>query len=271
MKAKNIITAAFIALTSLTSCQKSKAETVEQYAIVQMGNYQQDGQTKEPINWIVLTQDGDRVLLMSRNLLSSQPWDVTGTNLTYAGSSIRQWLNNEFTANAFTSEENDAIIPVELDNSDQYEYGTPVGANTVDKVFLLSVREYDDYVKNSNYKTACPTALAVSEGAYTNGQGNAAWWLRSPGMTASSPAYLSSTGDLGTRAHEATETIIGIRPAIWVKATFLDDKEGSAISSVGSPDLPMIFYDLQGNLKTNPARGLYIAKVGNQTKKVFIE
>ena len=116
MKAKNIITAAFIALTSLTSCQKSKAETVEQYAIVQMGNYQQDGQTKEPINWIVLTQDGDRVLLMSRDLLSSQPWDVTGTNLTYAGSSIRQWLNNEFTANAFTSEENDAIIPVELDN-----------------------------------------------------------------------------------------------------------------------------------------------------------
>ena len=121
MKAKNIITAAFIALTSLTSCQKSKAETVEQYAIVQMGNYQQDGQTKEPINWIVLTQDGDRVLLMSRDLLSSQPWDVTGTNLTYAGSSIRQWLNNEFTANAFTSEENDAIIPVELDKNGKFE------------------------------------------------------------------------------------------------------------------------------------------------------
>lgn len=159
MKAKNIITAAFIALTSLTSCQKSKAETVEQYAIVQMGNYQQDGQTKEPIHWIVLTQDGDRVLLMSRDLLSSQPWDVTGTNLTYAGSSIRQWLNNEFTANAFTSEENDAIIPVELDNSDQYEYGTPVGANTVDKVFLLSVREYDDYVKTATTRQPVPQPL----------------------------------------------------------------------------------------------------------------
>lgn len=271
MNARNIITASFVALTSLTSCQKSKADTIEQYAIVQMGNYQQDGQKEEPINWVVLTQDGDRVLLMSRDLLSSRPWDVTGTNLTYDKSSIRQWLNNEFVANAFTAEETDVILSMEQDNSDQHGYGTPAGANTTDKVFLLSVSEYDDYVKNSNYKTARPTALAVNEGAYTNGQGNAAWWLRSPGTTAGSPAYLSSAGDLGSRAHEATETIIGIRPAIWVKATFLDDKEGSAISSVGSPDLPMIFYDLQGNLKTNPARGLYIAKVGNQTKKVFIE
>ena len=50
----------------------------------------------------------------------------------------------------------------------------------------------------------------MSEGAYTNGQGNAAWWLRSPGMTASSPAYLSSAGDQPhVRAFSSFEIING--------------------------------------------------------------
>lgn len=46
-----------------------------------------------------------------------------------------------------------------------------------------------------------------------------AWWLRSPGISATSPAYLASNGDVGNRAHEMTETIIGVRPAIRVKKT----------------------------------------------------
>lgn len=185
--------------------------------IVSFGSYQQESTQKTPINWIALKVEDDRALLMSVNLLSSQPWDVTGKNLTWDNSSIRQWLNNNFLNAAFSKEEISDIIPTELDNSDQHGYGTPTGKNTTDRVFLLSVNEFENLVKNTRYATAQPTQSAKSEGAYANEQGNSAWWLRSPGMAEDSPAYLSSAGELGTRAHKATETILGIRPAIWVK------------------------------------------------------
>lgn len=185
--------------------------------IVRFGTYQQNSSQKEPISWIVLKVEGDKALLLSKDLLSARPWDETGNNLTWDNSGIRQWLNNKFLNTAFSKEEIDDIIPTELDNSDQHGYGTPSGKNTTDKVFLLSVKEFDDLVKSARHETASPTKLAIKEGAYTNDQGHSAWWLRSPGMTNDSPAYLSSAGELGTRAHKATEKVIGIRPAVWIK------------------------------------------------------
>lgn len=195
----------------------SQGNGIQPNQIVRFGSYQQDSSQKTPINWIALKVEGDRALLMSLNLISSRSWDDTGKNLTWDDSSIRQWLNNDFLNAAFSKEEINNIIPTELDNSDQHGYGTPAGKNTTDRVFLLSINEFESLVKNSRYATAAPTQTAKSEGAYANDQGNSAWWLRSPGMTNDSPAYLSSAGELGTRAHKATEKILGIRPAIWIK------------------------------------------------------
>ena len=184
---------------------------VKQYEIVSLGKYQ-----GKSIDWIVLNVDEDSALLLSKDILSSRPWDVTGANKTYDKSSIRVWLNGEFASAAFTEEEKARLLLTDLDNSDQHGYGTTAGADTQDKVFLLSVKEYETYLKGSKYIVSAPTESALKEGAYTNGQGNAAWWLRSPGMSADSPAYLSSGGELGNRAHAATETIIGIRPAVRI-------------------------------------------------------
>lgn len=186
---------------------------------IQFGVYQQETARKDSISWVVLKVDGDKALLLSKYLLSARPWDETGENLTWDNSSIRKWLNGDFLNAAFSSEEQERILSTELDCTDQHGYGTPEGKNMTDKVFLLSVNEFDELVKTAGDTTAAPTQVAKDEGAYTNGEGNAAWWLRSPGMAADSPAYLSSAGELGTRAHKATEKILGIRPAIWVKIT----------------------------------------------------
>lgn len=185
--------------------------------VVRFGTFQQSSSKKDSLSWVVLKVEGNKALLLSLNLISAQPWDESGKNLRWDKSSIRQWLNEEFLNTAFSNEERKQIIPTVLDNSDQHGYGTPSGENTTDNVFLLSVNEFDSLVNNTQYKTASPTPLAKSEGAYTNEQGNSAWWLRSPGMTTESPSYLSSAGDLGTRAHKANEKVIGIRPAIWIK------------------------------------------------------
>lgn len=209
MKKFSLIFALFLSMIS-TACHGRDG-------IVRFGTYQQNSSQKDSISWIVIKVEGGKALLLSKDLLSARPWDETGRNLTWDNSSIRWWLNNEFLNTAFSKEEINDIISIELDNSDQNGYGTPSGKNTTDRVFLLSVNEYDSLVKNTRYATASPTRLTIEEGVYSNGQGNSAWWLRSPGMTNDSPAYLSSAGELGTRAHKATEKVIGVRPAVWIK------------------------------------------------------
>ena len=183
---------------------------VKQYEIVSLGKYQ-----SRSIDWIVLNVDEDSALLLSKDILSSRPWDVTGANKTYDKSSIRVWLGGEFTSAAFSEDEKARFLLTDLDNSDQHGCGTPAGADTQDKVFLLSISEMQTYLPEP-LRAVTPTRQAVSQGAYTNGAGECAWWLRSPGMTLTSPAYLASAGSLGSRAHEVNETIIGVRPAMWV-------------------------------------------------------
>jgi hypothetical protein len=112
-------------------------------------------------------------------------------------------------------EEKAAIIPSDLETKDDLDYGTAVGENTKDAVFLLSASEALEFLKVGD-KTVSPTSYAIRQGAYTNGEGHCAWWLRSPGMTDTSPAYFASSGEIGSRAHEVDETIIGVRPAIRV-------------------------------------------------------
>ena len=138
--------------------------------------------------------------------------------VTWEESDLRATLNGAFLDAAFTDAERSVIFEVALNNGDDMGYGTPVGANTTDRVFLLSVEEGLRYLPNASDRTVSPTPYAVKQGAYTNGEGNCAWWLRSPGMTDTSPAYFASAGDVGNRAHEVNENIIGVRPALWIKA-----------------------------------------------------
>lgn len=87
--------------------------------------------------------------------------------------------------------------------------------------------EGQKYLTNDELRTAVPTCQALSQGAYTNGAGQCAWWLRSPGMTETSPAYYASGGSIGSRAHEVNETIIGVRPAMWVKMELEENADSS--------------------------------------------
>ena len=169
----------------------------------------------------MLEETADSYFLLSRDSLASLPWDKSGKNTVWATCSLRAWLNGEFFRTAFTKEEQSAILEKENANGDDLGYGTFAGKNTRDRVFLLSGAELNRLVPE-NQRTARATNQAKKQGAYTNASGNIAWWLRSPGMNAKSPAYLASAGAIGNRAHEMTETIIGVRPAIRVKKTLQD-------------------------------------------------
>ena len=209
---------------------EKESETEEITGTVFFGSFPQNTESPEPIEWLVLGSDGDKVLLLTKKSIESLPWHNTHEGITWDGSDIRAWLNGEFLQTAFTKEEQEGILLTDLDNGDDLKYGTAVGKNTQDKVFLLSGAEIEKYFPSVDERTVKPTPCAISHGAYTNGSGDCAWWLRSPGMTETSPAYIASAGDFGNRAHEMDETIIGVRPAIWVKADSV--KAGGTKNSV---------------------------------------
>lgn len=195
---------------SSASSQKASEEKT-----VSFGNYQ-----NEKIEWYVLDQKDGNTLLLSVHALDSRPFNDGPA--TWDNSSLRSWLNGEFYEDAFDSTEQQKIQTTKLDNGDDLKYGTKTGENTEDRVFLLSASEAEKYL-NGEEKTTSPTKYAADQGAYTNENGNCAWWLRSPGMNDAGPAYYSSQGDIGTRAHEGSETIIGVRPAIWIASDALTD------------------------------------------------
>ena len=188
---------------------------------VLFGAFPQQNNAPEPIEWLVLTQQDGRALLLSKDCLASLPWHNAGVPATWDVCDLRGWLNRDFWEDAFTEEERDGILSSDLDNGDDLGYGSPVGENTRDRIFLLSASEVNQYLPDSSLRVVKPTGYAVSQGAYANAGGYCAWWLRSPGMNASGPAYLSSAGDFRSRAHEAGESIIGVRPAMWVAVNAL--------------------------------------------------
>lgn len=225
--------AAIVAITLLTGCGASasqngssesapasktsevtsdQAESTTSETVV-FGNYQ-----NQKIQWYVLDKEDGKALLLSVQALDSRPFSDRAA--TWDQSSIRTWLNDDFYQKAFSDSERQNIILSKLTTGDDLNYGTKTGQDTEDRIFLLSASEAKKYLSKAQTTTS-PTDYASSQGAYTNDKGDCAWWLRSPGIDDESPAYYSSQGDIGTRAHQSSENIIGVRPAMWVNADAL--------------------------------------------------
>lgn len=184
---------------------------------IEFGNYIQDGNAPAPIRWKVLKEEDDKVLLLSDKVLDSYPYNSKRESITWDRSDIRKWLNSDFLTTAFTSEEQEKILLSELKNDDDKHYGTPVGEDTEDKVFLLSAGEVDAYLPNEGDRLVSATRQAVNNGVYVNDDDECAWWLRSPGANQYSPSYLASRGNYGNGGHDATDRSIGTRPALWLR------------------------------------------------------
>ena len=99
------------------------ADTQEQNLVVGssffFGNYEQDNNISngtEPIEWIVLSVENDKALLVSRYALDCLPYNNDKTDMTWQNSSIRSWLATSFFPSAFSTEEQAAIIQTTINN-----------------------------------------------------------------------------------------------------------------------------------------------------------
>lgn len=199
------------------------AETANTFAvgaIVTLGRYEQDNNLengKEPVEWIVLDIKGNQALLISRLCLDARAYHTRFVPMTWSRCTLRAWLNDTFLTETFTQEEQAKIPAVTLANADNPHYGTPGGADTTDRIFLLSEAEAYQYFPDVAGRPGQPTEYAIAQGAYFNpSSGNTWWWLRSPGVRPIDASGVRSDGRIsGYGSRDVYRPSGALRPALW--------------------------------------------------------
>ena len=154
----------------------------------------------QPIRWRVLDQQGDQRLLLAEDALEDLPYSKEYDNTYWQTSSLRKRLNQVFIQKAFSFQERVRIINTRLKNLPNPRYQTSAGNTTVDKVFLLSMDELEQYL---------PHDADRALGKW--------WWVRTPGMNILSAVSVYEDGtiyDTGINVHFAE---CGVRPAMWIR------------------------------------------------------
>ena len=223
------------------------AETnVDEMDTVIFGSYPQSdasGNTKEPIEWIVLDRQGDKILLLSKYILDCKRYNNEYKDVTWETCTLRNWLNNDFYNSAFSSSEQNKIETTNVINNNNIDHGTNGGNNTNDKIFCLSideVRKYfgvgtkadDGYQLGKNVATQ-GTNFAKSEdnngnklyvSVYHSSEwyfGNSSFLLRSLGAAQGVASSVNSNGYLYTSGYIVDIRNSGVRPALWIKTSEL--------------------------------------------------
>ena len=226
---------------------------------VVFGHYEQDGNLDngpEPIEWIVLSDEDGKLLLMSRYILDGVPYHTDYTDVTWETCALRAFLNDDFYNTAFDADEQSRILTTTVTNPDNARMSTPGGNDTEDKLFLLSMEEvleyftfteWDDESMHGNCQGLMTdaTPYAISKGVaqiavsdiiyygspdnefggldscgYTDdiiGQTYAPWWLRSPGIYSNTALMVTYIGHAGWDSFDrVVDDDEGVRPVMYI-------------------------------------------------------
>lgn len=177
---------------------------------VYFGEYEQNNNFSdgnEEIEWIILDNDGSKMLLLSKYALDSKIYNNSFS--TWQDSSIREWLNNYFYNTAFTDQQKCYIKNVT--NSTEYNNESP----TKDNVFLLSATEVEKYYPNEYDRICYATQFSFASGT-ENFDGKCRWWLRSLNGDEQKALTVRTSEGRINYVTPVNSTGYGVRPAIWV-------------------------------------------------------
>ena len=226
------IAAMILAAALLTVCavsagegeiRKPAADEIHAGVSIILGRY-----ADEAIEWTVLEVQGGKALVISRYGLNTMSYGESRKDTMWESSKLRTWLNDGFLRWGFSKEERDAILVTAVENGPDQGYSgwdTDGGNDTEDQVFLLSYAEANRYFgvtpeDRENIRARVrPTGMAVrsaktGDSPAGDGMPAAAWWLRSPGHSASYAAAVGMDGaleDVGVGS-----MITCVRPAMWL-------------------------------------------------------
>ncbi|MBQ8858614.1 MAG: hypothetical protein IJ012_02355, partial [Clostridia bacterium] len=189
---------------------------------VTLGAFEQDNNEangKEAIEWLVLRIDNGntrRLLLISRYVLAAMPYHNTHEDVTWETCNLRSWLNETFYYEAFTDAERALIANSTVTASKNPAFGTNSGNATEDYVFLLRVEQLNVYLTKLSGAAAL-TESAAAQGAFADGNGQAWWWLLTPGRTQTYATLVLGNGSFYAAGDSVNAAKYGVRPVIWIE------------------------------------------------------
>lgn len=186
--------------------------------MITFGSWHQDSDAQDstPIQWRVLEVQDDRALLISDKALDARPYDLYRVDATWDQCTLRAWLNTELLNEAFTSDEQKAILVTTVDN------GTECPP-TEDKLFLLNYSEGNLYLSSTEliarYTQYASRKDGLSEIAFS--------WTRESNHMIN--MHGTECFDLFQISDNA------VRPAMWVSLSAMTAPESAPTQDFTSP------------------------------------
>jgi len=159
----------------------------------------------KPLEWLVLEVLPDRALLITKDCLLQAPYSKEHVNTTWEECSLRKEVLPQLLEQIFDEDiERNRVLLTKNQNPDNPFYNTPGGADTDDMLFMLSIDEAMQYFPDNEARVA-----------YINGE-TVWWWLRSPGSSGLSAAFVYYDGRVGADGSHVSSSAGGVRPAFWL-------------------------------------------------------
>ena len=194
---------------SAASCTKGNYVTFGRFP-------QNNSNIPEPIEWLVLDNDGARAFLVSKFGLDCKRFHDNVSDIGWDECDLRKWLNDDFLNQAFTFDEQRRIAVSNIYTGDNLEYGTKGCGETFDQVFCLSIEEAYEYFASNDERKCQPTIYAVSHNVWKGHAGNCFFWLRSPGSIAGDAAGVLSRGAVASDGNGVNLDGNVVRPALRI-------------------------------------------------------
>ncbi len=220
-----LVTSLLLILGACTSETEKMIKEAVPDAVVTFGAYEQDGNVEngaEPIAWRVLEKNNNEMLLLSEYILDSKAYNEAQGPVIWEESSLREWLNGDFFAGAFSEEEKLHIEESTNKNPGNSDYQVRDANDTVDKVFLpCAVEIYDGFIPE-RYVKARASEYAKANGVEVRSEEYCMWWLRccSVENNYGGNVYAATADDLGKAFARGRQTIlpsVGVRPMVRIR------------------------------------------------------
>ncbi len=187
---------------------------------IPFGSWHQESDARDstPIQWRVLDIQDDKALLISDKALDARPYDLYRVDATWDECTLRAWLNTEFLNEAFTPDQQKAILVTTLENGAECP-------PTEDKIFLLNYREASRYL-SADELIARYTKYASQKDGFSDTSFS---WTREPDRMINM---------LGTECFDSFQiSDNAVRPAMWVSLSAMNAPESAPDQEFTPPEI----------------------------------
>ena len=206
----------------------AQTRTVNGGGILRFGRFQQGDRGRDrdvkPLEWLVLDVCDGKALLLTKQGIDVKWYHKSSRSVTWETCTLRtRFLNDVFLHTAFSPAERKRILTTTVRAHPNPLTGTDPGNDTRDMVFLLSVREAEQYFRSKIKRQCCPTAYAWSRGANSRGPYHESysntcwWWLRTPGCSNKYAAGVDVSGNIRCVGMDVRSGGNCVRPALWLR------------------------------------------------------